>query len=203
MKKFGFTLAEVLVTLGVIGVVAAMTIPSISANANNKAFAAKLSTTITNLETAFSNMMVDEGLADFSEIEDFSNISKFIKIVDSNINVNDYGDIKFINGLNEPFSFKNPIFMLKSGAIFTRIGLKELYIDVNGKDKPNIIGRDVFYFILDEEGKIHPIAGKVYADTDADKYWETTSNDRFKCDSSNKAFGCVARLVENNFVVDY
>ena len=29
MKKFGFTLAEVLITLGVVGVVAAMTLPSL------------------------------------------------------------------------------------------------------------------------------------------------------------------------------
>ena len=29
MKKYGFTLAEVLITLGIIGVVAAMTIPTL------------------------------------------------------------------------------------------------------------------------------------------------------------------------------
>ena len=32
--KFGFTLAEVLITLGIIGVVAAMTIPTLIANTN-------------------------------------------------------------------------------------------------------------------------------------------------------------------------
>ena len=31
-KRFGFTLAEVLITLGIIGVVAAMTIPTLIAN---------------------------------------------------------------------------------------------------------------------------------------------------------------------------
>ena len=30
MKHFGFTLAEVLITLGIIGIVAAMTIPSLN-----------------------------------------------------------------------------------------------------------------------------------------------------------------------------
>ena len=33
-KRFGFTLAEVLITLGIIGVVAAMTIPTLIANTN-------------------------------------------------------------------------------------------------------------------------------------------------------------------------
>ena len=33
-KRFGFTLAEVLITLGIIGVVAAMTIPTLISNTN-------------------------------------------------------------------------------------------------------------------------------------------------------------------------
>ena len=38
MKIFGFTLAEVLITLGIIGVVAAMTIPGLIQNSKNKEF---------------------------------------------------------------------------------------------------------------------------------------------------------------------
>ncbi len=37
-KRFGFTLAEVLITLGIIGVVAAMTIPNLIANTNSARF---------------------------------------------------------------------------------------------------------------------------------------------------------------------
>lgn len=36
MKKLAFTLAEVLITLGIIGVVAAMTIPTLVTNADKK-----------------------------------------------------------------------------------------------------------------------------------------------------------------------
>ena len=49
MKKFGFTLAEVLITLSIVGIVSALTIPNFVANAQNKANAAKLSATITTL----------------------------------------------------------------------------------------------------------------------------------------------------------
>lgn len=42
MKKFGFTLAEVLITLGIIGVVAAMTMPTLVSKYRQRA-----------LETAF------------------------------------------------------------------------------------------------------------------------------------------------------
>ena len=37
-KRLGFTLAEVLITLGIIGVVAAMTIPTLISNTNGAQF---------------------------------------------------------------------------------------------------------------------------------------------------------------------
>ncbi len=42
MKKFAFTLAEVLITLGIIGIVAAMTLPSLIIRNQNKALEAGL-----------------------------------------------------------------------------------------------------------------------------------------------------------------
>lgn len=36
MKKFAFTLAEVLITLGIIGVVAVITLPAVINNSRNK-----------------------------------------------------------------------------------------------------------------------------------------------------------------------
>ena len=37
MKKIGFTLAEILISLSIIGIVAAITIPTLGTNANKKA----------------------------------------------------------------------------------------------------------------------------------------------------------------------
>ena len=42
MKNKGFTFAEVLITLGIIGVVAAMTIPGLIQNSKNKELQTKL-----------------------------------------------------------------------------------------------------------------------------------------------------------------
>ena len=58
MKKSGFTLAEVLITLGIIGVVAALTAPALVMSSRNEANAAKLSVSISNLENAFTNMII-------------------------------------------------------------------------------------------------------------------------------------------------
>ena len=62
MKKMGFTLAEVLITLSIIGVVAAVTIPSLVTANRNQVNATRLANTVAILENAFSIMMVQEGV---------------------------------------------------------------------------------------------------------------------------------------------
>lgn len=61
MKKRGFTLAEVLITLGIVGVVAALTAPSLVMSSRNEANAARLSVVVSNLENAFNNAIIQEG----------------------------------------------------------------------------------------------------------------------------------------------
>ncbi len=51
-KRFGFTLAEVLITLGIIGVVAAMTIPTLIQNTNSVKFATQFKKDISTLSQA-------------------------------------------------------------------------------------------------------------------------------------------------------
>ena len=51
-KRFGFTLAEVLITLGIIGVVAAMTIPNLIANTNGAKFRSQFKKSVSTLSQA-------------------------------------------------------------------------------------------------------------------------------------------------------
>ena len=51
-KNHGFTLAEVLITLGIIGVVAAMTLPTLIANTNSAKFKSQFKKTISTLNQA-------------------------------------------------------------------------------------------------------------------------------------------------------
>ena len=60
MKKQGFTLMEVLITLGIVGAVSALTIPALVASTRNKANAAKLSSAVLNVENAFTNAITQE-----------------------------------------------------------------------------------------------------------------------------------------------
>jgi len=57
----GFTLAEVLITLGIIGVVAAMTIPILVKNYQEKAIISQLKRVSSTLSATYENVKVDEG----------------------------------------------------------------------------------------------------------------------------------------------
>ena len=71
-KKAAFTLAEVLITLGIIGVVAAITLPTLVANYQKQVWVNQLKKTYTTLNEGFKQMAASEGCttlrcADISE----------------------------------------------------------------------------------------------------------------------------------------
>ena len=66
-KRFGFTLAEVLITLGIIGVVAAMTIPTLISNTNGAQFKTAYKKALSTLNQAIlMNIAMDD--TDFSTL---------------------------------------------------------------------------------------------------------------------------------------
>ena len=63
MKKFfAFTLAEVLITLGIIGVVAALTIPTLISNHQKKVYVTQLKKSVNTLTNGFKLMLADAGV---------------------------------------------------------------------------------------------------------------------------------------------
>ena len=78
-KRFGFTLAEVLITLGIIGVVAAMTIPTLISNTNGAQFKTAYKKALSTLNQAVvMNVALDD--------TDFSTLVKASGTSDSNSN---------------------------------------------------------------------------------------------------------------------
>ena len=61
-KKRGFTLSEVLITLAIIGVVAALTLPTMIANHQKKVYVVQLQKAISTLEQGFKMMMADDAV---------------------------------------------------------------------------------------------------------------------------------------------
>ena len=81
MKYYGFTLAEILITLAIIGVVAVLTIPNLIQSHNEKAWSTAQDVFTKRLEVATRQMNTEEKLAGYSNTMDFVNeLKKYIKI---------------------------------------------------------------------------------------------------------------------------
>ena len=70
MKKFGFTLAEVLITLGIIGVVAALTMPAIVNQSGIKHVGPTLQKVVSSIAQANEAILNDENITDLALIND-------------------------------------------------------------------------------------------------------------------------------------
>ncbi len=81
MKKGGFTLAEVLITLAIIGVVAAITIPTLVSNYKQRAWDTASTVFERKLEESLKAMNAQQTLAGYRNTADFvSELSKHFKI---------------------------------------------------------------------------------------------------------------------------
>lgn len=64
MKRFGFTLAEVLIALALVGIVSALTLPTLVSENRKKTQASTLSVAVSNFETAMRSMMAAEDVTE-------------------------------------------------------------------------------------------------------------------------------------------
>lgn len=156
MKK-GFTLAETLITLGIIGVVAALTIPVLNLSTKEKTFEARLKVCVSDLENAFTTMMASEGAVDMNEtvaIEEnkiVDNLEKYLKIYKDSTENN---KCKLKNGAEVTFAESKPSTLQDKDAkvIDSEDYVAYLTIDVNGSDKtggkPNKEGFDIFNYAV-------------------------------------------------------
>ena len=71
--KLGFTLAEVLITLGIVGVVASMTLPTLNNNVQKQSYEAGAKKAYNIVSNAVSMYMVDQGVDDLSETPLYNN----------------------------------------------------------------------------------------------------------------------------------
>ncbi len=85
MRKQGFTLAEALVTIGIIGVIAALTAPPLVINNRNQAYASKLTVIASNIENAFTTTIVQENVGDLYETSLWQNAPINADVASTNI----------------------------------------------------------------------------------------------------------------------
>ena len=94
MKKLGFTLAEVLITLVIIGVIAAMTVPTLMNNTNAQEFRSALKKAISGVNQALTLHYALEGMS----ASDYSSAATIVDdVFKTRMSVID-GESTFTNG---------------------------------------------------------------------------------------------------------
>lgn len=171
--KKAFTLSEVLITLGIIGMVAALTMPAVIANYQKQETVSRLQKVYSVLSQAVKRAELSEGEIkywNFSLLpENFykTYIRPYITVSQEFINSDPPFDISYkcLNGriCNTYGSYSNksvPKIILNDGSmiIFDFLGnnYEVILTDINGYKKPNTWGKDMFAFSIQAEGGLRP-----------------------------------------------
>ncbi len=163
MKK-AFTLAEVLVTLGIIGVVSAMTVPTLMRNHQKKTYITQLHKVYNEITQALIQYRTDRNALNLKEagFTSTASVQTFIKTYLKTINECDKvgspcfaDEYKTLSGTApEGWTIDTKSYVLPSGAAirpaFSVSGdkLVHLLVDINGQQGPNILGRDIFFMAI-------------------------------------------------------
>lgn len=239
--RSGFTLAEVLVTLGIIGVVSAMTIPTLMQNHQRKVYVTQLHKVYNEFQQAATAQITernainlteagvrsDEGMKTFLQ-----NQFKVVKdctgdpsecLADSYTNMN--------GGAVTSYSDTTaPCFVLASGAAICAkynpseqgiisndhtIALNvnyianlmgDLIIDINGKQGPNVVGRDLFIAGIYSDGTISSALSRALQVV---RPGETPVSNLGKCQRATSitrqsdASFCFSEILNNNWEMEY
>lgn len=175
--KKAYTLAEVLVTIAIVGVLATLTIPNINTSTKNKEREAKFQTIYSQLENALQQN--DRIYNCYYVPSDTEINNNFYGLKGATLNTTGntkecralYDKIKESLGstrectttacmpsdylkkapnVNKCFSNISQVYMLKNGMFITQSTTHShtFLVDVNGKQPPNAYGKDVFIFAV-------------------------------------------------------
>ena len=204
MRK-AFTLAEVLITLGIIGVVAAMTLPALINKTHGAQNRTALQKSYSILQQALQSLNADQGFIakrDTYANRTFANYYKqYFKIAkdcslyscittstdeNNNANVINAYQTYSRNRKVRSYFFDDGQFILTDGmmlliednTIGSGVGAMFISVDINGYEKnPNAWGHDLFTFqIMNDSGKLLPMGAEGTTFTDMSQYCSAASS---------------------------
>lgn len=137
-KYIAFTLSEILLTMSIVGVVAAMTIPTLHYQKVRREYTVKLKNFYGKMENAILDMQLDNG--SFKDMEKPANIS----------DAYDWYMDKLDPYIGHQYVKSRRWIYYKDGSslYLSNIGgCLDVIFDVNGDKRPNSVGRDRQYFL--------------------------------------------------------
>ncbi len=192
-KKIAFTLAEVLITLGIIGVVAALTIPGLITNYKAKKLRSQFLESYSTVQQAFKQMEADDVSLDPStyatgtfyktfmnyfqapfDCGKYSNGKKILPCYDYSNSAKTYKSLDGKSTVQYNW-FDDGQIALQDGTLLlieNYTGTNQLWVsvDLNGfNNKPNRWGYDLFTFEF-SEGELRTMGDKKTKYNDTNKY---------------------------------
>ena len=169
-RKVAFTLAEVLITLGVIGIVAALTLPTLIANYKKQVIISKLNKVYSTISQAYIFAKNDNGELQDWKLENYTESDKddedilyyllpYLKVLRfcgksekgcfPDVRYGSIGSTGFGVNIDSSKWYSNAI--LEDGSIISSITYGDngiLRVDINGNNPPNTLGIDLFSFLV-------------------------------------------------------
>lgn len=251
MKKHNaFTLTEVIITVGIIGVVSALTVPSLIKNYQDKAQTVQLRKVVAEIENAIDMFITEEGKTSLASttigtqddgVDNFIRSHfKTIKTCSSNRTNECFANEDYISidgNSSSSFSCNGNSYILANSAVICANRVREisvrlqnddgsvsigggrfktvnginieLFIDTNGAQGPNIGGRDMFHVYIQPDGRIYDEANSdgVICEhrLNGGDVCLVNPGEEIREDCIDSAFGagCFARLLDNNWEMNY
>lgn len=250
-KKLGFTLAEVLIVLGIIGIVAEYTIPTLMNSFKKQTYTVSLQKFYSNFQNGMKQYMVNQGCTDLictglfngsSNTQAWQDamstaLNQIFKIGNlygsSNVALSSFNSVDLNKSGAMPYFYDedgyNYSFMTVDGFLvairdyypgnctdFSSYPTARLYqacgyvrVDTNGFKPPNTQGRDFFMFYLGNDGVLYPYHG-YDASKVGEAYWRDSAEGMWcgvpgssEIPGVDSGVGCVARIMENGWNMDY
>lgn len=142
MKKNGFTLAEIILAMTLIGALAAMTLPNLDYRFKKSEYSTKIKKFYSKMDSAFSEMETDEGSA--KDLQKPANSAAayawYMQLLDKHMGH------QFVDKDNQTVYFKDGASIKITQP--SEGDCTEFLYDINSTKRPDVIGKDQFVFLI-------------------------------------------------------
>ena len=228
LKSAAFTLAEVLVTLGIIGVVSAMTVPTLMQNYQRQSYVTQLHKVYNEMSQGFQQMMTDRNALNLKETgllntteqatETFKNYFKVVQDCGNNFSpcfASEYRSTTGSSIKTVEANWWSSSFVLADGAAIGLHGLIDysagnvsypygyMYVDINGAKGPNITGRDFFLFYYFNDGTLDDVVTPECKTAGICSSTLEVQRVNYSCVGQTWPAGCFGRILNDNWQMTY
>lgn len=214
-KRTAFTMAEVLITLSIVGIIAVLTLPNVMASYTKRTTVAQLQRTYNSLRTAFtehlsneranllSNTDMNSKMGVYHFLQKYMNSAKICawEEDENTLEVDASGKCvaeSYLDLSGNPTEiakediddFVCAVLEFGTSICIRPASLTEkvgIYIDVTGSKIPNRLGHDLFYFEANNDGKL--------------EVWNDNAEDCSR--EGGVGLSCFYKIVKDGWSIDY